>query len=96
MIFFLMLLLAVAYPQGVVGCILALRALKIFMRINTQKEEEDAEHGLGHLQELSAVCIDIKCGISTDCKAYAFYGKTVILSNSTTFARAFTNRFNAI
>ena len=40
---------AVAYPLGVVGCILALLALKIFMRINTQKEEEDAEHGLGHL-----------------------------------------------
>ena len=44
---------AVAYPLGVVGCILALLALKIFMRINTQKEEEDAEHGLGHLQELT-------------------------------------------
>ena len=28
-------------------------ALKIFIRINTQKEEEDAELGLGHLQELT-------------------------------------------
>ena len=51
---------AVAYPLGVVGCILALLALKIFMRINTQKEEEDAEHGLGHLQELTVRPISVE------------------------------------
>ena len=51
---------AVAYPLGVVGCILALLALKFFMRINTQKEEEDAEHGLGHLQELTVRPISVE------------------------------------
>lgn len=51
---------AVAYPLGVVGCILALLALKFFMRINTKKEEEDAEHGLGHLQELTVRPISVE------------------------------------
>ena len=35
-------------------------SLKIFMRINTQKEEEDAEHGLGHLQELTVRPISVE------------------------------------
>ena len=30
------------------------------MRINTQKEEEDAEHGLGHLQELTVRPISVE------------------------------------
>ena len=51
---------AVAYPLGVVGCILALLALKFFMRINTKAEEEDAEHGLGHLQELTVRPISVE------------------------------------
>ena len=51
---------AVTNTLGVVGCILGLLALKIFMRINTQKEEEDAEHGLGHLQELTVRPISVE------------------------------------
>ena len=44
---------AVAYPLGVIGCILALLALKYLLHINTRKEEAEAEQGLGHLQELT-------------------------------------------
>ena len=42
---------AVAYPLGVVGIILSLIALKYILRINTKTEE--AERGLGHIQELT-------------------------------------------
>lgn len=44
---------AVAYPLGVVGCILTLLALKYLLRVNSREEEENAERGLGHLQELT-------------------------------------------
>lgn len=44
---------AVAYPLGVVGCILTLLALKYLLRVNSKEEEENAERGLGHLQELT-------------------------------------------
>lgn len=44
---------AVAYPLGVVGIILSLIALKYILRINTKTEEEEAERGLGHIQELT-------------------------------------------
>ena len=44
---------AVAYPLGVVGIILSLIALKYILRINTKKEEAEAERGLGHIQELT-------------------------------------------
>ncbi len=44
---------AVAYPLGVVGIILSLLVLKYIFRVNTKKEEDDAESGLGHLQELT-------------------------------------------
>ncbi len=44
---------AVAYPLGVVGIILSLLLLKFVFRVNTKKEEDEAESGLGHLQELT-------------------------------------------
>lgn len=55
---------AVAYPLGVVGAILSLLALKYLLKINTSKEEADAERGLGHLQELTVrpVSLEIRNG----------------------------------
>lgn len=44
---------AVSYPLGVVGIILSLIFLKYILRINTTREEEEAQKGLGHLQELT-------------------------------------------
>lgn len=51
---------AVAYPLGVIGCILALLALKYLLHINTRKEEAEAEQGLGHLQELTVRPVSIE------------------------------------
>lgn len=51
---------AVAYPLGVIGAILALLALRYILRVNSQKEEEDAEVGLGHLQELTVRPISVE------------------------------------
>ena len=51
---------AVAYPLGVVECILSLLALKYILRINTKTEEADAERGLGHLQELTVRPISLE------------------------------------
>lgn len=51
---------AVAYPLGVVGIILSLLALKFIFRVNTKKEEDDAESGLGHLQELTVRPISLE------------------------------------
>ncbi|MBR8705400.1 putative transporter [Bacteroides pyogenes] len=51
---------AVSYPLGVVGIILSLIALKYFMRINTEKEEKQAEEGLGQQQELTVHPISIE------------------------------------
>lgn len=44
---------AVAYPLGVIGCILSLLALKYLLRVKTVEEEAEAEQGLGHIQELT-------------------------------------------
>ncbi|HJD75323.1 MAG TPA: putative transporter [Bacteroides reticulotermitis] len=44
---------AVSYPLGVVGIILSLVVLKYILRVNTTREEEEAQKGLGHLQELT-------------------------------------------
>ena len=62
---------AVAYPLGVVGCILSLLALKYILRINTKTEEADAERGLGHLQELTVR------PISLEIRNEAVEGKTI-------------------
>lgn len=51
---------AVAYPLGVVGCILTLLALKYLLRINVQREEADAEQGQGHLQELTVRMVSLE------------------------------------
>lgn len=51
---------AVAYPLGVIGAILALLALKYFLRVNTGKEESEAEQGMGHLQELTVRPISVE------------------------------------
>lgn len=51
---------AVAYPLGVIGCILALLALKYLLHINTAKEEMEADRGLGHLQELTVRPISVQ------------------------------------
>lgn len=51
---------AVAYPLGVVGCILTLLALKYLLRVNSKEEEENAERGLGHLQELTVRLITLE------------------------------------
>ena len=44
---------AVAYPLGVIGCILSLLALKYLLRVKTAQEEAEAEQGMGHIQELT-------------------------------------------
>lgn len=62
---------AVAYPLGVLGCILSLLALKYILRINTKTEEADAERGLGHLQELTVR------PISLEIRNEAVEGKTI-------------------
>lgn len=53
---------AVAYPLGVIGCILSLLALKYLFRVDAGKEEAEAECGLGHQQELtvSPVSVEIR------------------------------------
>lgn len=53
---------AVAYPLGVIGAILALLALRYILHIKTRQEEQEAEHGLGHLQELTVrpISVEIK------------------------------------
>ena len=62
---------AVAYPLGVIGCILALLALKYLRHINTRKEEAEAEQGLGHLQELTVR------PVSVEIRNEAVDGKTI-------------------
>lgn len=62
---------AVAYPLGVIGCILALLALKYLLHINTWKEEAEAEQGLGHLQELTVR------PVSVEIRNEAVDGKTI-------------------
>ena len=62
---------AVAYPLGVIGCILALLALKYQLHINTRKEEAEAEQGLGHLQELTVR------PVSVEIRNEAVDGKTI-------------------
>ncbi len=51
---------AVSYPLGVVGIILSLIALKYLLRIDTTREEKEAETGLGHLQELTVRPVSIE------------------------------------
>ena len=62
---------AVAYPLGVIGCILALLSLKYLLHINTRKEEAEAEQGLGHLQELTVR------PVSVEIRNEAVDGKTI-------------------
>ena len=62
---------AVAYPLCVIGCILALLALKYLLHINTRKEEAEAEQGLGHLQELTVR------PVSVEIRNEAVDGKTI-------------------
>ena len=62
---------AVAYPLGVIGCILALLALKYLLHINTRKEEAEAEQGLGHLRELTVR------PVSVEIRNEAVDGKTI-------------------
>lgn len=47
---------AVAYPLGVIGCILSLLSLKYFCRVDATKEEHEAIHGSGQGAE-STVCL---------------------------------------
>lgn len=51
---------AVAYPLGVIGCILSLWALKYILRVKVDAEEADAQRGLGHLQELTVRPVTIE------------------------------------
>lgn len=44
---------SVAYPMGVIGTVLCFLLLRFVMRINKEREEEDAERGLGHLEDLT-------------------------------------------
>lgn len=62
---------AVAYPLGVIGCILALLALKYLLHVDTRKEETEAEQGLGHLQELTVR------PVSVEIRNEAVDGKTI-------------------
>ena len=51
---------AVAYPLGVIGCIMSLWALKYILRIKVDTEEADAKRGSGHLQELTVRPVTIE------------------------------------
>ncbi len=62
---------AVAYPLGVVGCILALQALKYLPGIHPAQEEAEAERGAGHLQELTVRPVTVEI------RNVAFDGKTI-------------------
>ncbi len=62
---------AVAYPLGVVGCILSLQALRYLLRINATQEEAEAERGMGHLQELTVRPVTVEI------RNEAFDGKTI-------------------
>lgn len=62
---------AVAYPLGVVGCIMSLLGLKYLFRINTKQEEAEAEQGLGHLQELTVR------PVSLEVRNEALHGKRI-------------------
>lgn len=44
---------SLAYPMGVVGTILCFILLRFLLRIDQQKEERQAEEGLGHLEEMT-------------------------------------------
>lgn len=51
---------AVAYPLGVIGCILSLWGLRYILRVKLDKEETAAIRGLGHLQELTVRPVTIE------------------------------------
>ena len=51
---------AVAYPLGVIGCILSLWGLKYILRVKVDAEEADAQRGSGHLQELTVRPVTIE------------------------------------
>ncbi len=51
---------AVAYPLGVIGCILSLWGLRYVLCVKLDKEEADAQRGSGHLQELTVRPITIE------------------------------------
>lgn len=51
---------AVAYPLGVIGCILSLWGLKYILRVKVDTEEADAQRGSGHLQELTVRPVTIE------------------------------------
>lgn len=51
---------AVAYPLGVIGCILSLWGLRYILRVKLDAEEADAQRGSGHLQELTVRPVTIE------------------------------------
>lgn len=51
---------AVAYPLGVIGCILSLWGLRYVLRVKLNAEEADAKRGSGHLQELTVRPVTIE------------------------------------
>ena len=51
---------AVAYPLGVVGCILSLLALRAFFRVDLKKEEKAAEEANGLQQDLTVRPVTIE------------------------------------
>ena len=51
---------AVAYPLGVIGCILSLWGLRYVLRVKLDAEEADAKRGSGHLQELTVRPVTIE------------------------------------
>ena len=51
---------AVAYPLGVIGCIISLWGLRYVLRVKLDTEEAAAKRGLGHLQELTVRPVTIE------------------------------------
>ena len=51
---------AVAYPLGVIGCIISLWGLRYVLRVKLDTEETAAKRGLGHLQELTVRPVTIE------------------------------------
>lgn len=51
---------AVAYPLGVIGCILSLLSLKYICRVDAQKEEYDAIHGSGKAEDNSVSLVTVE------------------------------------
>lgn len=76
---------ALAYPLGIVGCILAVWALKHFFRMDTRKEEAEADAGLWNPLELNVCAVNLEiCNEAVDgmalCDTYRLVRRSYTVS----------------